>query len=349
MADFEPLEECFDFRAEILKALAFIPFGFGATASNAILIIAILRSEQLRTRHEIQVMCALSFADFVEALATLVGGVYRSTVILINSIDILFTPLQCMLLPHSWAWRWSDFATSFMLLTLTVDRLISVVFPLRYIAWGPSYTRIAIGVPFGLSLLLSLAAWYKPIVMRGTLSMLCMNVYLSPLFYSISKYMTSCATMLSIILYIPVVYLIRNQLKVMSDKLYPTQLDCQRRAQLKMTITVAISSCLTLFLDAIPRAIGIYGTTKVMTDTQRQCESAMSILFHLTKLNSMVNLFLYYHRNKAIRDSIRCVLCLRRRCNNAQTVHPVDASMSRLHPSTTHAAKTVIRSQTEKY
>uniref|UniRef100_A0A0M3HUB7 G_PROTEIN_RECEP_F1_2 domain-containing protein n=1 Tax=Ascaris lumbricoides TaxID=6252 RepID=A0A0M3HUB7_ASCLU len=322
MAGVESLEECFYFRAEILKALAFIPFGFGSTASNAILIIAILRSEQLRTRHEIQVMCALSFADFIEALATLIGGIYRSAVILANSIDILFTPLQCMLLPHSWAWRWSDFATSFMLLTLTVDRLISVVFPLRYIAWGPSYTRIAIGVPFGLSLLLSLAAWYNPITMRGTLSMLCMNVYLSPVFYAISKYMTSCATILSIVLYIPVVYLIRNQLKIMSDKLYPTQLDCQRRAQLKMTITVAISSCLTLFLDAIPRAIGIYGTTKLMNDTQRQCESAMSILFHLTKLNSMINLFLYYHRNKAIRDSIRCMFFCVRQSSIITTLYP---------------------------
>uniref|UniRef100_A0A914RNZ0 Uncharacterized protein n=1 Tax=Parascaris equorum TaxID=6256 RepID=A0A914RNZ0_PAREQ len=210
------------------SALAFIPFGFGATASNAILIIAILRSEQLRTRHEIQVMCALSFADFVEeylhggllseancdvdeiilfrfhceikkkchsstiierplrlcsflALATLVGGVYRSTVILINSIDILFTPLQCMLLPHSWAWRWSDFATSFMLLTLTVDRLIS----------------------------------------RNTIDVV-----------------HECLPITSILLYLQVhdelrhdaqyhfiytIYLIRNQLKVMSDKLYPTQ------------------------------------------------------------------------------------------------------------------------------
>ncbi|VDM40660.1 unnamed protein product [Toxocara canis] len=303
------------------KAVAFLPFGLGSTVCNAILIASIVRSEHLRTRHEIQVICALSFADFVEALATLIAGLYRSAVILANSIDILFTPLQCMSLPHSWAWRWSDFATSFMLLALTLDRFISVLFPLRYIAWGPTYPRIVIGLPYILSLLFSLFAWYHPITMKGTMSMLCTNVYLSPLFYAISKYMTSCATVLSVVLYVPVVILIRNQLKLVSDKLYTTQLDCQRRAQLKMTVTVAISSFLTLFLDAIPRAIGIYGTAKMMHETKEQCESAMSILFHLTKVNSMVNLFLYYHRNKAIRESIQCLFRMRR-SSTASTPFP---------------------------
>ncbi|KHN75653.1 hypothetical protein Tcan_10179 [Toxocara canis] len=146
MTNIQLLQECFEFRAEILKAVAFLPFGLGSTVCNAILIASIVRSEHLRTRHEIQVICALSFADFVEALATLIAGLYRSAVILANSIDILFTPLQCMSLPHSWAWRWSDFATSFMLLALTLDRFISVLFPLRYIAWGPTYPRIVIGL-----------------------------------------------------------------------------------------------------------------------------------------------------------------------------------------------------------
>lgn len=97
------------------------------------------------------------------------------------------------------------------------------IFVVILLLWALFRAHNAYLQPFGLSLLLSLAAWYNPITMRGTLSMLCMNVYLSPVFYAVSKYMTSCATILSIVLYIPVVYLIRNQLKIMSDKLYPTQ------------------------------------------------------------------------------------------------------------------------------
>lgn len=41
-----------------------------------------------------------------------------------------------------------------------------------------------------------------------------------------------------------------------------------------------------------------------MTESQLQCESAMMMLFHLTKLNSMIALGLYYWRNKIIRESI---------------------------------------------
>ncbi|VDK56300.1 unnamed protein product [Anisakis simplex] len=92
----------------------------------------------------------------------------------------------------------------------------------------------------------------------------------------------------------------------------PLQTDYQRRAQVRMTITVTISSCLTLFLDAVPRAIGIYGTEKKMTESSEQCESAMSILFHLTKLNAMFNLIIYYCRNKAIRQSIQNLLRIRK-------------------------------------
>ncbi|VDK65445.1 unnamed protein product, partial [Gongylonema pulchrum] len=46
-------------------------------------------------------------------------------------------------MPHAWMWRWSDFASSFMLLCLTLDRLLSVKLPIRYITSGTKYsTRV---------------------------------------------------------------------------------------------------------------------------------------------------------------------------------------------------------------
>lgn len=80
------------------------------------------------------------------AFATLLGGCYRTTIIVLSTKNVQFTPLQCMMLPHSWLWRWSDFATSFMLLSLTVDRLLSVIFPLRYYIWGRKYSFLIMGV-----------------------------------------------------------------------------------------------------------------------------------------------------------------------------------------------------------
>uniref|UniRef100_A0A915ASN2 G-protein coupled receptors family 1 profile domain-containing protein n=1 Tax=Parascaris univalens TaxID=6257 RepID=A0A915ASN2_PARUN len=49
------------------------------------------------------------------------------------------------------------------------------------------------------------------------------------------------------------------------------------------------------------------GTITAMNARNMECESLMSHLFHLTKLNSMINLLLYYIRSKAMRASIRRV------------------------------------------
>lgn len=50
----------------MLQALSFILPGLGSTITNAIIIIAIIRSKYLRSRREIMVMFAVSVADFVE-------------------------------------------------------------------------------------------------------------------------------------------------------------------------------------------------------------------------------------------------------------------------------------------
>ncbi|VIO93748.1 Uncharacterized protein BM_BM14825 [Brugia malayi] len=301
----QDINECFEFRNELLKAISFIPFGICSTISNIILITAILRNSHLRYRHEMQIVCALSVADFVEAFATFCGGVYRILVILLNLKDQKFHLLQCMLLPHSWLWRWSDFATSFMLLTTTCDRILSVIFPLKYMRWRSTYSYIAIGLPYVLSALLSMFAWHRSVTEYAEISMLCTNVYISPIFYMFSKYLTSASSMLSVILYIPTIFIVKIQRKQMSHILTNSQIARQHRAQVRMTMTLAISCFATFFLDALPRAMGIYGILdENPTEAGKQCESAMQVLFHLTKLNSIINLFLHYHRNPTLRESV---------------------------------------------
>ncbi|KAL3994417.1 putative integral membrane protein [Acanthocheilonema viteae] len=305
----QDISECFDFREELLKAISFIPLALCSTICNAILITAILWSSHLRCYREIQIVCALSIADFIEAFATVCAGIYRAIVILLDLTNIKFNLLQCMLLPHSWLWRWSDFATSFMLLTTTFDRLFSVILPLKYMKWSSTYSFIAIGTPYTLSILLSIFAWHRPITEYVEISMLCTNIYISPTFYMFSKYLTAIISTLSVILYIPIVLIIRIQRKHISQILTNSQIVRQRRAQMRMTMTLAFSCFVTFFLDAMPRAIGIYGSSdENAVKAEKQCESFMQILFHLTKLNSIINLFLHYYRNPALRESVLSII-----------------------------------------
>ncbi|VDN59952.1 unnamed protein product [Dracunculus medinensis] len=302
---------------EVMKfqAISFVPFGLMSTICNAILIAAILRNRKLRVRQELKIIAAQSFADLVEALATLLGGLYRLIIIVADLKGIEFSGFQCMLLPHSWMWRWSDFATSFMLLVVTFDRILSVAVPVEYFAFNNTYPFVAISTPYFLSTFLSMFAWYYPITMTEKLSILCLNVYLSPKFYSLSKYLTSFATALSILLYIPVIILARRQMKAMRKKISETQIDHRRRIQLRMTLTIAFSSCCTFFLDCVPRAIGIYGTTKLMAEENIQCESVMTMLFHLTKLNSIIAFFLFYCRNELIKQTVNSMFNLNHASN----------------------------------
>ncbi|KHN75640.1 hypothetical protein Tcan_10163, partial [Toxocara canis] len=238
---------------------SYVTFGFGSVVCNCIVISAVLCSRQLRTRQVFQIISALAMADFVEGFSTFVGGLYRLCIISLGMVEKQFTPFQCMLLPHSFLWRWSDFATSFMLLVLSLDRFISILLPIQYVTWGPAYAVIMIFTPYCLSLLASFFAWLYPMRVDARLSMLCMTSYFSPVFYQFSKYSTSAASALSVFIYIPLLCILRKQLRLMEHTICVTQVDQRRRAQLRMTATIAFSSCSTLFFDAIPRAVGVYG------------------------------------------------------------------------------------------
>uniref|UniRef100_A0A0M3I2W6 G_PROTEIN_RECEP_F1_2 domain-containing protein n=1 Tax=Ascaris lumbricoides TaxID=6252 RepID=A0A0M3I2W6_ASCLU len=308
------IHECgFENISELVKIASFIPVGLGSTLCNGVIIAAILSQKNIRQRREFQIINALAIADFVEGFSTMIGGVYRVAVIKAGLKNAQFSCIQCMLLPQSWLWRWADFSTSFMLLVLSIDRLISVATPFAYFRLGPTYSRIMVGTPYTLSLLFSMFAWVHPLSSATKISMLCMTrEFISATFYQYSKYLTATASALSVFVYIPLLVVMRSQVIYISRKVSLTQVslfmtysDRKRRSQLRVTKTIAFSSLCTLLLDAIPRAVGMYGMVEEMKAADQKCDSLFLYLFHLTKLNSMLNVCLYYTRHKPMRTAMR--------------------------------------------
>lgn len=75
------------------------------------------------------------------------AGIYRTIVRLLGFQDEQFSALQCMVfLPWSYLWRISDFGTAFMLTALSVDRILAVFRPLRYMTYGKTYALSVIGL-----------------------------------------------------------------------------------------------------------------------------------------------------------------------------------------------------------
>ncbi|VDM38252.1 unnamed protein product [Toxocara canis] len=314
----------FDQAPRHLQIASFIPFGLGSAICNSIIIAAILSQKTIRRRREFQIINALAIADFVEGTSTMIGGIYRVAVINAGLKSVLFSSARCMILPQSWLWRWADFATSFMLLVLSLDRLISVIAPFAYFRLGPSYARLMIGTPYVLSLVFSTFAWVHPLSSETKISMLCMTrEFISATFYQYSKYLTAIASASSVFIYVPLLLAMRTQMRNMSRKISLTQvrIDRKRQNQLRVTKTIAFSSLCTLLLDAIPRAVGMYGNglqiNSVLISTgvfwmveelraaDPACDSLFLYLFHLTKLNSMINVCLYYKRHRPMRDAMR--------------------------------------------
>ncbi|KHN78960.1 hypothetical protein Tcan_09051 [Toxocara canis] len=301
------IHECeFEDITEVAKIASFIPFGLGSAICNSIIIAAILSQKTIRRRREFQIINALAIADFVEGTSTMIGGIYRVAVINAGLKSVLFSSARCMILPQSWLWRWADFATSFMLLVLSLDRLISVIAPFAYFRLGPSYARLMIGTPYVLSLVFSTFAWVHPLSSETKISMLCMTrEFISATFYQYSKYLTAIASASSVFIYVPLLLAMRTQMRNMSRKISLTQIDRKRQNQLRVTKTIAFSSLCTLLLDAIPRAVGMYGMVEELRAADPACDSLFLYLFHLTKLNSMINVCLYYKRHRPMRDAMR--------------------------------------------
>uniref|UniRef100_A0A914V6K5 G-protein coupled receptors family 1 profile domain-containing protein n=1 Tax=Plectus sambesii TaxID=2011161 RepID=A0A914V6K5_9BILA len=299
----------------LIKAASFVPFGAGATLCNIIIVLALMRQKNLRRRKEYLILTGLAFADFVEGFATFIGGLYRMSAVLGGWAFEPVSTLYCMLLPHSWIWRWSDTATSFMLVVVSVDRFMSAGIPLRYFKFTKVYAYRFIGSVYAYSLVSSMFAWIYPIEemhRRPGVAQLCGTWdFVSPRYYQYSKYITSFASVLSVLLYIPLICIMRNQLSNIAGRISYSQVDRRKRAQLRVTVTLGISSVATLLLDALPRAYGMYGMAhEIRTGlTAGNCGSAHMYLFHLSKLNSMFNVFLYYTRHREMRLAIRALFC----------------------------------------
>uniref|UniRef100_A0A0N5AKX6 G_PROTEIN_RECEP_F1_2 domain-containing protein n=1 Tax=Syphacia muris TaxID=451379 RepID=A0A0N5AKX6_9BILA len=334
----------------LLQHLLYALCGVGAVMTNTIIISAVLTHSYLRGKPVLQLICSLAVMDYIEGWSTMTAGIYRTIVRLLGYQDEQFSALQCMIcLPWSYLWRISDFGTAFMLFALSADRILAVFRPLRYMAYGKTYSLTVIGLVYLCSIVFGSITAFYPMPGSNTTSMLCTTHYISPITYQASKYLSSTVSGFSVLLYVP----ISLKLWAHSSDMHSMGMNAQ---QYQMSWTVGISCFCTLFLDTLPRAIGVLtsGTIYSMEANPAHCESWMSHLFHLTKVNSMINFILYWKRSDLIRDAIKDVIndirhfrlcCYEHRIKKiSMPSHFVTTENQRLRPSSLRDLEEVITS-----
>ena len=75
------------------------------------------------------------------------------------------TPWECMTVSHNLIWMFSEPLSGLILFTVSIDRLLSVTFPLHYIRWSNMYIAVSFGAtfiwPFITSFVLGLILGYE--------------------------------------------------------------------------------------------------------------------------------------------------------------------------------------------
>lgn len=153
-----------------------------------------------------------------------------------------------------------------------------------------------------------LLAWIEPLwEPEREIYALCDTVVVAPYFYQYSKYLTACMSAMSVLFYGVVIFLLEQRMDGLGSYMDTKTLDVQRMSQKKLTVTLGISSVCTLFLDAIPRAWGMYMYAPELNlpDMIIEGQSAAPYLFLFNKLNAIINFFLLICRHSEIRNGLR--------------------------------------------
>ncbi|KAF8363458.1 hypothetical protein PRIPAC_90381 [Pristionchus pacificus] len=225
-----------------LKTAMYVPLGGGAALTNFVLLAAILRKRSLRTKREYILTAALAFADFVEGLATFIGGVYR--------------------LPHVYSTTMCAFYVVFFAI-----------------------------------------AWIKPISMtvqdKKVPAVCGTSGFIDQTLVQVTKYVGSVGSALSVIISLVVAVKIREFMaKIEMETVVYSKTgekhNGSARRQLKFTITTLIKGLCTLVLDSFPRSFGVYAMIREQIDGYNPESGGIgSFFFILTKVNAMLNVFIY--------------------------------------------------------
>uniref|UniRef100_A0A914ZKC1 G-protein coupled receptors family 1 profile domain-containing protein n=1 Tax=Parascaris univalens TaxID=6257 RepID=A0A914ZKC1_PARUN len=121
---------------EYVKCFLTTTAGSASAFCNGMIVFTIT-NQKIRCSKELLIVVALAFTDFVEAFATFIGGVH--CFVGHAFFELQLSSIQCMMLPQYWMWRWSDFATAFMMFSVNADRLFFLVTPITYTALTVKY------------------------------------------------------------------------------------------------------------------------------------------------------------------------------------------------------------------
>ncbi|MCP9261181.1 hypothetical protein DINM_004569 [Dirofilaria immitis] len=220
--------------------------GFLITICNGIVALVLIKHRHLRRQY--MILLAQIFVDALLGFGFCIAGIGRLFVTIIGQFRI--SRRYCL----------SQLMSAVATLMVSTDRIISLLFPMRYFENNYSYQIKQIIVYFGLVSLLTLIGCI--ISFTDAKSML--NGYcwsgdtLQPVFADLNGVLMMASASLSVIIYIIVYFLSRKHIRRIKSIRTEVSLQVFEARQRKLTITMGVSCVFTLIFYVLPLCFKLF-------------------------------------------------------------------------------------------
>uniref|UniRef100_A0A914V4F8 G-protein coupled receptors family 1 profile domain-containing protein n=1 Tax=Plectus sambesii TaxID=2011161 RepID=A0A914V4F8_9BILA len=235
------------------------------TATNFPIVIAVLFYSKLRQQKEYVIIGARALADGIAGFGFLLAAVGRILAVQNGNGFVLITRWQCLMTPWVILWGWCQPLTALMLTVVSLDRIIAVTFPLKYYGFTHRYAFTMVGCAYGYVFIPFIVMVYRSYqVTIPDVPAYCSSFHgMTAADYAYFTNFVLAATVVSVLLYIPVLLKLKYTLK--NNTAIDSSIKFHRLK--RATITLGISSLFTFLFYIVPMAIITFSREiQILTD-----------------------------------------------------------------------------------
>jgi hypothetical protein len=250
------------------------------------------------------ILFGLAVINALDGIAAASGALSQLYLLLAGPPELtrLLTPLQCMMSFSNWMFAFTDTAQCLLLLVVSLDRLFSVSFPLRYYPFGRRYGYSLVCFVFMYSFASAVAAWIYPLAYSGPpfISALCVNRLAYGPFQTYLNVIRIAFAYTSVALYALVLIVYRRKVAKVTAPMCDARRALSDDRQRRLTTTLGLQSLSTLLLFILPMSLAT--SSYISLDW-------IIWLFIFSNGNAIANLFIYVWRLKEFRHALVSTIC----------------------------------------
>ncbi|KHN73333.1 hypothetical protein Tcan_17007 [Toxocara canis] len=282
---------------------------------NTLFFISIIRTAHLRSKY---IVISTQIAnDALSGLGLLLAGSGRA-IIWLTDPNSLKSRRYCMLMPWNIIFIWIEPMTGVSMLMVSLDRLLAILFPLKYFTRSTCIQYLEVAIPSAILALLTFESWYSTFPdIAETVSSACWSKDSWQSFHDELAFTLRLASAFGgMILYAAAFALSRRYQQRVSHTRYGDSMIAFQKRQSQLTVTLCISCIFTLVFYILPTVIEFI----ILTILGKEMNDVLTIYTGISSnISSLSNLVVLYVRQHDLAEAVNVYLpaAIRQRKNKA--------------------------------